>query len=218
MTLYANLSGETHFLKRLTELFGKADPAIKQDGSQFILMSSRFSAALETYELLKIAREELAVLKGAARAYAGRSSVVVTGIVHNQERVEALLTLRGDVIQSSDFLAPKKVLGLAQVHKNVAEALQIYSEKSSWADLYKIGEIIRDDVCGGSKDLGEEALVKNKKFKSFMHNTQHGDKESPGRHARHETSPPKTSMTLSEGDYYIMELMDKWMRAKLAKL
>jgi hypothetical protein len=101
-----------------------------------------------------------------------------------------------------------KDIELAQSHPDVAEVLSVLGKDSpslDWFDLYKVYEIVRDNVGGEAALSGKDWLPK-RDIKAFTVSANRPDiSGDQARHARSSGPPPKRTrpMTLSEAQQMI---------------
>ncbi len=152
-------------------------------------------------------RHNFVLLQGSISA---RSRLKATAIVTkpNGSEVE-------EEIEQSDQI--RHTFALAESDPNVFDALRLYaSNELNWVDLYKIYEIIKDDV-GGLKALFNKRFVLKKDLRNFSHTAQHpGAIGDAARHARVAAEIPENPMSLSEANLLISTMMTKWIDLKLA--
>jgi hypothetical protein len=106
---------------------------------------------------------------------------------------------------------------LAFVDDAVAKALRLRgaTDSKSWAGLYRIYEVIRDDVGGESRlskfdpDIPKEA----NRFTHSANSPQVGGDQS--RHGVSNHQPPKKPMSLAEADTFVTNLLRLWVESKV---
>ena len=103
-------------------------------------------------------------------------------------------------------------VGVAMEAPRVLEALRHFSEPPSWDRLYKIVEIVEDDVGA----IDRRGWATKKELSRFSHTAN-----SPkilGRAARHATQrvrPPKHPMDLVEAEELVKRVLVRWLQGKL---
>lgn len=93
-----------------------------------------------------------------------------------------------------------------------SEIFHIYSKETSWVNLYKVYELIKDEV--GPKEV--EKYVTDKELSRFTGTAQ--SKAQIGDEARHASSKYKghpNPMTLEEANELVKEMMVKWAESEL---
>ena len=102
-------------------------------------------------------------------------------------------------------------LNKSNVNSNVKDALHFFSEVTWW-NLYKIYEIINEDI-GGQRRLYK--LIDKDQIKLFTQAAQ--SRELLGDNARHASkkyAPPKVKLTLEQACHIIVVLFKKWVDSK----
>jgi len=212
-----------------------------KDADNFFLESGELQDAnnVNVDEVREIAPRVLEVINGAARAsitgfrpvdMGGVSQIDDEGQRHHCVLVQDSITVRSRVkaaavvIRSDGSVHEKQqekpdriepTFSLAERNTNVADALRIFGKGDlSWFDLYKIFEIIRDDL-GGQKNLLDAEFVLKKDLSRFRQTAQHpeaiGDK---ARHARIGAEVPKDPMAIVEASLLISALLQKSIASK----
>ena len=112
----------------------------------------------------------------------------------------------------------KAMDGLAYSDENVREALRVFSLRDDpFMNLYKVFEIVRDDV-GGVDAIAHHFGISKAKIKHFTGTANHS--ESIGRQSRHARSkgtPVKLPMSSGDARELIRSMMQGWITSKLAK-
>jgi len=137
-----------------------------------------------------------------AHARAGRGAVVVTDADGNIVALPA----------PPPSAAPGYV-ALAQRHGQVAEVLDLFAEPGEWGwvDLYKVFEIVREDV-GGEDQLRDAGLALKREIAAFRASANLPSVSgSAARHARGSAGVPKHTMTIGEGRRFIRALVAAWL-------
>jgi hypothetical protein len=109
---------------------------------------------------------------------------------------------------------------LADKHPDVKDALAILGKpgRPNWVDLYKVFEIVRDNVDStrlgkGDKEkkLVDTGWVTRPDLKTFGTSANH--QLASGDDARHARMPgaPKRVMSLEEGTQFIRDLVGRWL-------
>ena len=102
-------------------------------------------------------------------------------------------------------------LGLAQMNQNVADVLRmVASDDIDWVALYKVVEVIKDDV-GGKAFILREGWATETQWKAFGIAANHP--AASGDSARHARMPgsPKQAMTLAEGRHFVHGFVPAWL-------
>ncbi len=104
-------------------------------------------------------------------------------------------------------------LSLAKGDKAVADALHFFRE-NTWISLYKVYEIIRDDV-GGEEAITTKGWATKKRLKRFTRTAQ--SRAALGDYARHASkkyTPPAQPMPIPEAESLIRGILLSWFRSK----
>ncbi len=99
---------------------------------------------------------------------------------------------------------------LAPLRSSAAvEVLDLLEEGLDWFRLYKIMEIIEDDLGG---NLAQHSYMSNAKRDRFTHTANHQLGAGRGaRHARLNTQPPKHPLPLSDAQALFRSVVSKWL-------
>jgi hypothetical protein len=122
----------------------------------------------------------------------------------------------GGVQQQS---AAANYVQLSTKHTAVQEVLDLLGKPEpapDWYDLYKIYEIVGDQVAGGPKGreqaLTATAWVTPNDLDAFKASANHPAASGTGaRHARQSGSPPKRMMTIGDARHVIRTLVTRWL-------
>jgi hypothetical protein len=98
-------------------------------------------------------------------------------------------------------------------HPDANEALQIMGrpEPTTWIDLYKVHEIIRD-AMGGQASLINSGWVTRDDLSAFTASANRPDVTgADARHARMGGGPPKRTMQIAEARDFIGRLLTTWL-------
>jgi len=147
---------------------------------------------------------------------------------HRYTVVEAgLAEFRARVPQfpQADPIAPRYV-DLAAQHKDVRDGLALLANPEpapGWDDLYKLWEIVRDNVSSNEPSkkaraamLMEKGFVDAADLQAMHDNSCHPD--APGdeaRHARWGGPPPDRILSLAEGRDIARQLVASWLDSML---
>ncbi|MEU1027976.1 hypothetical protein [Streptomyces mirabilis] len=110
---------------------------------------------------------------------------------------------------------------LALSHPDVAETLEILGKPSvslTWIDLYKLYEIVRDNL-GNEQALKANKWVPDGELSAFKASANRPDVSGSGaRHARMGGGPPKQTMNLAEAEAFIRMLVMAWWNSLNSQL
>ena len=100
---------------------------------------------------------------------------------------------------------------LAQTHPDVAEVLDILGNADpapDWADLYKVHEILLDNVPG----FYQRGWVTRDQLSTFTGSANRSEVSGDlARHARLKGDPPRRTMSLGEARQLIGALVTRWL-------
>lgn len=218
MTWEVRLQGESQSLRRLGELFAAGDPIVEQDADGSYVLKAAAMESVDRADATTRAEEVVELLNGVARLIDPTIAPVRFGEqvrhpVHGNYLRAGLLKV-GVRVQSID---PANAASLAREYFHlgvrngaVAEVLRLLSDRQlEWVVLWKISEIIIDDV-GGKKGL----LANKSQFSSFGAAANRPDVSGDkARHARLPGAPPAHAMTLKEGQTYIRRVVRDWLQS-----
>lgn len=97
----------------------------------------------------------------------------------------------------------------------VAHALTLFAREPTWVELYKVMEVVADDV-GGLHALDRSGFIDAKERDRFSQtaNSMHAAGHD-ARHAAARIKPPEVPMSLGEATALIRGLLGLWMLSKL---
>lgn len=99
-----------------------------------------------------------------------------------------------------------KFIPLSLKNKSVAKALRLCSRELDWVNLYRIYEVISEDIGG----------LKSKKLTIFKRTANNCSASGDiSRHGKMNKGTPKTAMQLSDGKHLIKSELRKWISKKL---
>jgi hypothetical protein len=229
MLIKAHLQGHEFDLLTLAELFREGDPAVASDDEGYCLSFTAPDGLLDDGTRLSNAASMLLCrVNGVARtlssdfrpvALTGRFSdetgrqhhVVLADTAEARARANPVtVSMGGEQPLPPPALGPGYVQ-LAQTHPDVAEVLDILGNADpapDWSDLYKIHEVMLDNVPG----FYERGWVTKDQIGAFTASANR--KEVSGdlaRHARWKGDPPKRTMTLVEARQLIGSVVIAWL-------
>jgi hypothetical protein len=223
--------GDVEAVRRLAPRLQSPRIGIDDDGGQIYLVSSEFESLTSRDDVLALASQMIVTLRGAMR---------VAGIVeHDPIQPDAVVERGGDgsesrtvyrFAQSAAMIAeafPPTVLingtlapipGLkveaALDNDHVARALALLAREPTWYDLYKVLELIEQDV-GGERALQSLSWEQADELRRFTHTANNaGALGLDARHARLDWQPPANPMPLTDATDMIRRLMEKWLATK----
>jgi hypothetical protein len=225
----ARLKGHEFDLLTLAELFGEGDPAVATDNEGYYL-SFRVPDELfgDGGGLHDAASVLLHRVNGVARTLS--SDVRPVGLTgrfsdetgrHHQVVLADSAEVRGRanpvrVSVGGEQPPPPPAPGpgyvqLAQTHPDVAEVLDILGNADpapDWAELYKVHEILLDNVPG----FYQRGWVTRDQISTFRASANRSEVSGDlARHARWKGDPPTRTMTLGEARQLIGALVRRWL-------
>jgi hypothetical protein len=229
MHIKARLQGHNFDLLTLAEQFREGDPAVATDVEGYYLRFTAPDGLLDDASRLSDAASVLlrrvngvtqtlssdyrpVGLTGRFSDETGRQhQVVLVDPAEARARANPV-TVSGGGAQPPPQPAPGPgYVQLAQIHPDVAEVLDILGNADpapSWSDLYKVHEILLDNVPG----FYQRGWVSKDQISTF---TASANRREVGgdlaRHARLKGSAPKRTMTLVEGRQLILGLVARWL-------
>lgn len=236
------IEGDALDLQFLARIFTSMPRQVIQDQvAGYLYESDAFAACTASQEVEKVAEEELAVLSGILKIECDARKRLTRGAVYRlrpdggkdvfvslQESVHAravagvvavvITDAAGNVIAQPPPPPPRaaQLLQLATGDIAVSKALRLLSapDSSSWVGLYRLYEVIEQDVGGEHrlKKLSWGSATDLKRFKASANSVAVGGDQS--RHGKEQTAPPKNPMTLAEAGAYCSYLAQAWLASK----
>ena len=228
------LKGDEFDLTQLADSMAESEPAITRQNDDFVLTSKALNAMEDVGAAWKMADELCVHLSGVATlVLSSRKQITASSLAlvapdgtqtahvraSSTVRLRSIATITltvGDSdpvsIRQADEVAG--FLGLA-AYENVAKVFRLLARHpTSWSDLYKIYELIKEDL-GSDSDLIATGWTTKARLDLFRRTANHPD--AAGDDARHGTSnaaTPSEPMTLSEGSSYIRSILHPWLASK----
>jgi hypothetical protein len=225
----ARLKGHEFDLLTLAELFGEGVPGVATDDEGYYL---RFTAPDELFGhgggLHDAASVLLRRVNGVARTLSsdvrpvgltGRFSdetgrhhqVVLADSAEVRARANPVTVSVGGEQPPPPPAPGPGYVQLAQTHPDVAEVLDILGNADpapDWADLYKVHEILLDNVPG----FYQRGWVTRDQISTFTASANRSEVSGDlARHARLKGDPPTGTMTLREARQLIGVLVTRWL-------
>jgi hypothetical protein len=225
----ARLKGHEFDLLTLAELFGEGDPTVATDNEGYYL---RFTAPAELFGdggglhdaasvLLRRVNGVAQTLSSDARPVdlSGRFSdetgrhhqVVLADSAEVRARANPVTVSVGGEQPPPPPAPGPGYVQLAQTHPDVAEVLDllgIADPAPGWAELYKVHEILLDNVPG----FYQRGWVTRDQISTFRASANRSEVSGDlARHARLKGDPPTRTMTLGEARALIGALVRRWL-------
>ena len=229
----ARLEGHSFDLDCLARLFREGDPRVGSDEEGYYLASSAFDDLFQDGgRLYEAVSAVLRRANGVARALedgfrpvrlSGRFSedngahhhVVLAETAEARDQALPVLVAKDGVTQQPPSPAPG-YLNAATHHPDVVEVLDLLGKDVvalRWFDLYKIYEIVRDNV-GGEQGLIAKNWVPEAEIKAFRASANLPALSGvEARHARRPPGTPKHTMTLHQARNMISGLVVAWLKS-----
>lgn len=233
------LNGHEFDLEDLTHNKTLEWSIIKKEG-RYYLKSTTFDSLTDADQVRKVATNILSKINGLAKLqitgfqpieFDATARIDESGNYHHfifasgSINFRSRMSVKGTVLKVDGTVdtSPQQQTTLiesgysiAMHNTNVAEAVRIFGTlKNNWFNLYKIYEIVRDDV-GGHNNLINTGWAQNKDDISRFTGTAQrseliGDE---ARHSRMKGSPPSNPMSHSEAQALIRTILVKWISSK----
>ncbi|MGH7485656.1 MAG: hypothetical protein ACREMY_08650 [bacterium] len=244
MTIWqVQLEGDFRDLRFLAEVFAtgprKVFPNERDPG--YLYESDSFHSCATSQEVEQLAEGEIAILSGILKLERDARDVLKYGAVFRlnptggrdvfvsiheslEVRVEmgaatAVVTdAAGNVVAQPAPPTPRSavLLPLAARDAAIAKVFRLLSapDAMTWVGLYRIHEVIEDDV-GGQHKLDKQGWGSADDLRRFKHSANSvqvgGDKS---RHGKEPQVPPKNPMTLAEAEAYAKYIVQAWLASK----
>lgn len=233
MVWKVQLSGPQYELDELLHSFGDGDFSLSRgEHGEYYLYSSQFDGCNSANDVREVSTAILKVLNGATKlALGGNLGLTVSCVVEQRPDgiecshmciVDTVLIKDSFVIRifdskgnfvneysPADFVPIWLKLGLQD--DVVGKVFRLFGQQHDWVNLYRIYEVIEEDVNG----IVKKGWLTEEQKKVFKHTanspTAIGDE---ARHGKEPTSPPRFPMLLSEARVLIENLVHKWLRTK----
>jgi len=138
--------------------------------------------------------------------------VVGPGAIEVRGRLSTAATVvrNGDPVTQSPRFGPK-YLALASQHPDAAEALALIGKTElNWVELWKVYEIIRDNIKPAKID--NKGWATKQEHGRFTGSANHpGASGADARHARLSGGPPSRTMSLQQARHFIGDLVVCWI-------
>jgi|SRR5215510_2088850 len=226
-----HLQGEQFDLQELKEILICHDPYIIEEDSNFYLTSRAWDKLREPREVDGQAKAFIQLLENAAYLHLRDTAPLTIGSVvridddgrrhHILIAEPGIYTIRGGRVRLTATVGgpepiegPKhqliKVLRESAKNPLVVEALRFF-HKGDWVSLYKVYEIVNDEVYGKGEIIRRGWLTSQSisRFKQMAQSREAlGD---DARHASRKFIPPKKPMSIHEARAIIGDLFLKWI-------
>jgi hypothetical protein len=231
------IEGSTTDILPLLDSLIDSDLNVVQENEQYFLRGDDFEVYTEAHDVLVYAESLLPLINGVAKVHFGDADPVKLGNVSRiypdghrdvfafmsataggRARVFAALTVttrNGEVVAPVPGTTIGSRLEVARRCPEVSLALRFFASSPNWFDLYKVSELIEQDV-GNVRGIVGKGWCNKADFDHFTAsaNNYHATGSS-ARHARLDWRPMnRPAMTLQEAEDFIRGLLDNWIRLK----
>ncbi|MDW7972794.1 MAG: hypothetical protein RMI01_06285 [Thermodesulfovibrio sp.] len=227
-----SLKGNKFDLEELPELLKSSEVNVIEESGCYYLQSSEFELLSSPEEVLEKVRILIKLINDSMKLIFDNFHNIeedgVTLIKDDGKRihyvfVETKFELRAKVnikVDSTDneyldskLSAIEQLIFAAKKDNSIEKALQFFS-KNTWIDLYKVYEIIRDDVGGEHQIVANNWATKND-LERFSRTAQSKDAiGDDARHASKKYTPPAKPMSFNEAKELKKRILIKWLNYK----
>jgi hypothetical protein len=229
------LKGERLDLQDLPKLFCSSEIRVVEENGLFYLESTEFNSLSSVEDVHKRGKELIQLINRVVKFLRDNfQDISEDGIikVEDNSKRSNYIFLQATITVRSNFWAQAKVISAdgaekvdtqpnifesllqkTQKYPDVADALKFY-KKGSWVSLYKVLEIIEDNV-GGIDQIIKNGWTTKNKIRRFKHTAQSKDIiGDDARHASKKIKSPDKTMTLSEAKPFIKSILSRWIDSK----
>lgn len=226
------LGGKDSDLEDLPHLFNSQEFSVIEENKVFFLKAHELDVLDDVYKILARSRQLLDIISAAASYYfQSFTKLDVTGVFiidENGNRIEQQyltpdtglhVKWKGKTLDDGTFIPANRtryvdsLVKLSIKFKGVEKCLQFFKE-DTWISLYKVFEIIRDDL-GSEDELISNKWTTKKIIHQFTGTAQSEDVlGAEARHASKRYRAPKIPMSKFEAHYFVRELLKNWLQTK----
>jgi hypothetical protein len=222
------LTGDEFELEKVTRLFNLPELSIIKEGTEYFLQAEDLRGLSDAHDVYKCAQKMLPFINGAARLQStGFKKIGIDVIVQlnpdgtrsSQGFLSATIEIRCSVeldtrTSPTQPTSVEEWVALTKMNQKVAKTLRLLgTREQSWAELYKLYELVHSDV--GDKMFADGWATK-KKIKLFTHTANSaGAIGDDARHAKEDSAPPPIPMSFSEAETLIKSVVMRWLRSKV---
>jgi len=232
------LQGNANDLAFLAEHLTSSPTVVRRlaDGDGFVLQLDKFDECGTAAEVAAVAAEVAAALSGTLKWDRNSEEPLHVGaVVETRSNGGKNITSRpgtgkygyrgyaaGLAQRDADGAelpapAPRSISVIQLTHSDVAveRAMRLFAaDSTSWVGLYRILEVIDEDVGGEKRLTALEGAAKMpiKDFKHSANSVEVAGDES--RHGVEPGDPPARPMTIEEARTFVRNLMDSWLTSK----
>jgi len=227
LTWEAELVGDAADLESLRLIFPKGDAMVCRDPTgRYFITSSAFDHCVAAVEVAPLAEDLIVMMNGIARVTNLSYRPVSIGAHFRDAPDRTHVVIAGKTVEVRTLMPgpaepaaspPGQVwIALAAADPNVREALELLGAGTlTWDRLYKVFEIIKDDVGG---DITKVGLATSADVTAFTAGANRPDVSgSDARHARMPGATPRRAMSPEEGRQFTQAVVTAWVASKEAK-
>jgi hypothetical protein len=237
------IQGDQFDLEHLARHFESSDVSVSKSDRDdcYVLRAAQFASCVTSEEVLSVAESELAIISGvlklviesrqplhAGTAYKihadGRREIFIhvsETLVLRDECEASLIDAQGNVVAPSVTLSwTTAIAAIAKTDSAVAKTMRLLAaqDAATWVNLYRIYEVIEDDV-GGESGLRQHGWAPESERRRFKHSANSvaaaGDS---ARHGKELTQTPVNPMSIEEAKAYVNYLLHAWLATKQQRL
>jgi hypothetical protein len=225
------IKGDEFDLQELSKSLTSPELCLIKEENEYYLKSTSFNQLNNAGEVKSKAEEILSLINGASKLALGtRKPLIIDSVIKitDDDKRQRNFFESVEVTEQSMFTATvdgaevhqaepiPDWIKIAQSNENVAKVLRLLSKGDyDWVNLYRIFEVIEEDVGAISK-ITQEAWATEPAIRRFKHTANSvGAIGDDARHGKETTQPPKNPMTFSEAKSFIETILHNWLRSKI---
>jgi hypothetical protein len=139
----------------------------------------------------------------------------VKGYVQMQNSAESMTSSQDRTqVEVEEYHPSALYLAAAGCNESAAKALRLVNRKMDWINLYRILEVISEDV-GGYKAIEIRGWANTDKINTFTGSANNSSVSGDdSRHGKIQSGQPKQTMDLREARDFMGQLLRKWLKSK----
>ncbi len=229
MEWYVEIIGDNFDLEDLSKSLNSPEYCITKKEEDYILKSTHFNSLEDLDDVRNKSNEILSLINGSAWLVIGMRKpleevrvcrvnddgkinrfVSLSGSIRARSRVKGRLITKDGEVQEIDQAGPiPEFIATSQHEENVATVLSLLGDHpKDWVNLYRILEVVEDDVEGIPKII-EKGWGTKKAIKLFKRTANY-----VARHKDKKIKQPKNPMTPSEAESLIRTIIISWIQSK----
>lgn len=229
MEWYVGIKGDNFDLEDLSKSLNSPEYCITKKGEDYIFKSTHFNSLEKEDDVRNKAKEILSLINGSSWLVIGmrepleevrfcrvnddgkiKCSVVFSDSFRARDKFKAHLVTKNGEVQEIDQAGPiPEFIATSQHEENVATVLRLLGDHpKDWVNLYRILEVVEDDV-GGIPKIAKKGWGTKKAIKLFKRTANY-----VARHKDKKIKQPKNPMTPSEAESLIKTIINSWIQSK----